>query len=549
MPFDGLFLKKLTDEFQTLIGGKISKVLEVSDTDYIFNIRANYKNLNLLISLSNEYYRIHLTTKSYEYPKTPKSFTMLLRKHLEGSIIKNITTYKNDRILILEVQGLNEIGDLEGKKVIIELTGKFSNMILTQNNIIIDAYKKENSIDEKRIIFPNATYQFIDSNKLDPYTLSKDEIIDKFKNIKDAKEISNTFNGISLLTSNYVLSCINPSDTFYDLINSSIKPISFNFKNKIDYYFKSIGYDEIKHYETLSLMLDDIYFDKALKENIKQKSNDLYQFIIHNIKKLNDKLNKLNVELDEALNNDLYRLYGELLIANSYVSKKSNEIKVLNYYNNEYITIPLDIRYNIIDNSKIYFKKYQKSKNAIKFIEEQIEKTKDDINYFNLLKVQVEHASLSDILEIVEELNKAKYINTKKKKEKKTKSKILTYTLDNGTIIYVGKNNIQNELITHKLSKPNEMWFHVKGFPGSHVVVKKDSDLTETEIRTAAMIASFYSPASMSSSVAVNYTKIRYIKKIPGKRSCFVTFTNEKTIYIDPSKDFIDSLKSNYITV
>lgn len=549
MPFDGLFLKKISEELQILQNGKISKIQEASDTDFIFTIRSNFKTYNLLISLSNEYFRIHITNKTYTYPKEPKAFTMLLRKYLEGNVIKSIDTFNLDRVLIIECSGLNEMGDMQGKKLIIELMGKFSNMILTGNDKIIDAYKKEASIEAARIIFPNATYTPLKNDKINPYLLNMDELNNYFNKFTCSKDITNTFMGISLPLANYIMESIDKVNTFYFVMHGMIKPTSFNLKNKLDFYHTSIGFNEVKEYDNLSSMLDDIYYDKAEKEYIKQKSNNLLNFVEHNITKLQNKLSKLNNELNQARDNDLYRLYGELLIANSYINKKMSEITVTNYYNNENVTIPLDIRYNIIDNSKLYYKKYQKSKNAINFISEQINITNDEIEYFTLIKSQIENASISDILEIQDELNKEKYINIKKKKEKKVKYKILTYILDDGTHIYVGKNNIQNELITHKLSHPGEMWFHVKDFPGSHVVIKKDSELSEYEIRTCAMLASFYSPARDSSSVAVNYTKIRYIKKIPGKRNCFVTFTNEKTIYIDPDKDYIDSLKCEYTNI
>lgn len=549
MPLDGLFLNKLCNELNILVGGKISKVLEVSDSEYILSIRANYKNYNLFISVSNESSRIHLTNKKYEYPMTPKSFTMLLRKYLEGNIINSINTYNNDRIVIIECQGLNEIGDLEGKKIIIELMGRRSNLILTKNNIIIDALKHDSSIDSKRIIFPNARYEFEESNKLNPFDLNEDEINNIFNSIENPKDLSNKFNGISLLTSTYIMNQKDPAYEFYNFIHNNIKPIIFKFKNKEDYYFKEIGYEAIKSFDSLSLLLDEYYYDLSLKERIKQKTNDLSLTISNKINRLEAKIVNLNNDLKESSNADIYKLYGELLIANSFIKTKSDSITVNNYYTNEDITIPLDIRYNVIDNSKLYYKKYQKAKNSISHINEQIRITQDEIEYLNIIKSQIDNANMADILEIRDELSKNRYISQapSKGKVRKAKTKILSFVLDNGKVIYVGKNNLQNEIITHKLSYPNSMWFHIKDAPGSHVLLLDSKDISEYEIRTCANLAAYYSSFKDSSSVPVDYTLVRNIKKIPGKRNCFVTYTNQHTIYIDPSKDNIDLLNQKII--
>ena len=549
MPFDGLFLNKLSKELNFLVDGKISKVLEVSDFEYILQIRANYKKYNLFLSMSNENSRINLTNQSYDFPQTPKSFTMLLRKYLEGNIINNIYTYKNDRILVMDVKGLTEIGDLESKKIIIELLGRQSNLILTKNDIIIDALKKDSSIDSKRIIFPNATYYWPESNKINPFDLTNDKIKEYFSSFLTSKDLSNKFNGISLPVASYIMNQKDPYNEFINLINKDIQPIIYKFKSKNDFYYTSIGYETIKEYNSLSEMLDDYFFDLSLKERIKQKTNDLALTIDNKISKLENKIINLNNDLKESNKAEIYKLYGELLIANSYIKEKSDSINVINYYNNESINIPLDIRYNIIDNSKLYFKKYQKAKNAKKYIEEQINITNEEIDYLKIIKSQVEHASLSDMLEIKDELSKNRIISSTSTntKVKKAKTKILSFILNDGKIVYVGKNNLQNEIVTHKLAKSNSLWFHIKDAPGSHVILEDSNDLTEYDIRMCAYIASYYSSFKDSSSVPVDYTYAKYIKKIPGKRNCFVTYTNQKTIYIDPEKEIIDSLQQKNI--
>lgn len=549
MPLDGLLLHRLSNEIQFLVGGKVSKVLEIMDSDYILTIRSNYKNYNLLLSASSQYYRFHITEKKYEYPLVPKAFTMLLRKYLEGSIIEEIKTLKCDRILSIKLKGINEIGDTEKVSLVLELMGKDSNIILLKNNTILDAYKKENSIESKRIIFPNATYYpFIDDSKLDPSALREDEILTEFNTILDAKDIQKRFNGISFKAASYIMNSKNPYNTLYSLLNSEYKPCIFIDNNKTDFYFTNLECNKIKEFDSISSLLDEVFFDKALRERVKEKSSNLYQTIKNKIKRLEDKISNLKKDLNESMKSDTFKLYGELLIANSYIKDKMSSIEVINYYNNEKITIPLDIRYSIIDNSKLYFKKYQKAKNAISHINEQISITEDEIAYFKIIKSQIETATISDIAEIENELISNKYIKkAEPKKKKKVKTKILTYLLDDGAIIYVGKNNIQNEIVTHKIARFNDTWFHIKDAPGSHVIITNVENLSEYDIRTAAMLASYYSSYRDSSSVPVDYTLTRYIKKIPGKKACFVSYTNQKTIYIDPDKSFIEGLKEKIV--
>lgn len=547
MSFDGIFLHKLVAELQTLCTGRISKAHQVSDSDILMTIRCNRENINLMISTSSEYSRIHLTTKEYVTPTNPTSFTMFMRKHIEGNIIKAIYQYEADRVLIIEVGGNNELGDYEEKKIIVEIMGRYSNFIITKNDMILDSLKHHGIFDAKRTMMPNAKYQLpANENKYNPFTCDLNGLEAIFSNniISSPKDIQTLFQGVSPLFATLVYNSKSYASKMHRFLSLDVCPTIFKNKNRLDFYYINDSFNEAKSYPSLSAMLDDFYYDLASNERIKQKTNDLALFVSRCLKRNEEKLDKLKNELEEAKAGDKYRLLGELLLANIYTFKgNSSSIKVINYYNNEEIEIPLDPKYNININSKMYFKKYQKSKNAIVHIKEQIEKTIEEIEYFSLISSQIKTANLTDILEIQEELNSLKYLTIKKTKGKAIKPKILTYETLDKTRIMVGKNNIQNDLITNKLSLPNEMWFHVKDGPGSHVVVKKTDELTESDIRAGALLASYYSPWRNSSSVAVSYTKIRYLKKIPGKRNCFVTMTHEKTIFIDPNIELINELK------
>ena len=544
---DGIFINKLLNELLFLKTGRISKINESGDTDFIFTIRVNRENHNLMISTSSEYSRIHITTKKYDSVLSPKGFTLFLRKHIEGYFIENINQYSSDRVIVFTLKGYNELEDLNTKYLICEIMGRYSNLILTDSEYkILDAIKHDGVGEFNRTIMPNATYEFPLNNKLNPYDYDIDElnkiIIDN--KITTPKDLMNTFNGISNLLSINVFNTELIANNLYDLIHKDINPVSYiNDKGKEDFYFLNLSNNAIKEYNTLSELLDDFYYDIDLKSKIKKKTGDLSLFINNQLKKYEKKLIKLNSELLETNNNETLRLYGELLLSSSLNLKSKEEmVKVFDYYNNKEIEIKLDSKITILENSNKFFKKYQKQKSSIKYINEQIENTKSEIEYFTLLKYQIDNSSINEALDILDELIDNKYLfKEKNNKGKKKKPQVLTFIIDGGSIV-VGKNNIQNEYITHTLAKPNDLWFHVKGAPGSHVVIK-DKIPEDNDIRLAANLAAYFSEFRYSSSVPVDYTKIKNIKKIPGKRNCFVTYTHEKTIYIDPDIEIINNME------
>jgi len=545
--FDGIFLYKLKDEFNILKTGRISKINESGDTDFILTVRSQRNNYNLMLSFSSEFSRIHFTNRIYDNTLSPKSFTMLLRKHIEGYFIEDIFQNNTDRIIVFKLTGYNEMQDKNTKYLVCEIMGRYSNLILTDEEYrIIEALKHDGVGEYNRTILPNAIYGFPLNNKLNPFDYSLDELSNIFEKekINDPKKLIEIFNGVSLSTAYSAFLCDMHERKFYNDIHSEIKPVIIKgFNNENDFYFNPLSYEIIKEYNTLSELLDDYYYEIDMKSKVKAKTDDLLSFVKKQIKKHDEKILKLNKLLDETKNADEYRIKGELLLTSKSLKEKRKYEDVYNYYTNKEDRILLDDKYTILENSNRFFKKYQKMKTSVKYIDEQIKVAEDEKEYFNIVYYQLLDASINEAIDIKDELIKNKYLFkplSNKKKEKKPR--LLTYIV-NDTFISVGKNNIQNEYLTHKFSKPNDTWFHVKDAPGSHVVVHKDTELTEDEIRAAATLASYYSSAKDSSSVAVDYTKIRYIKKIPGKRACFVSYTHQKTIYIDPDIDFINKLE------
>lgn len=545
--FDGIFLNKMLEELNILKTGRINKINESGDTDFIITIRANYSNYNLLLSASSNFSRCHLTNKTYDFPAVPKSFTMLLRKHIGGFFIKDIYTHSSDRVLVFYLEGFDELAYKKEYFLISEIMGRYSNIILTDNEYnIVDALKHDGVGEYNRTILPHAKYVFPETTKLNPFDYNLDELkeIVSSNKIETPKDYMDKFNGVSFNIAEPIFVNDNHVENFYNYLHSKVlASVIINFKGKKDFYYNPFNNELVKSYESLSLMLDDYYYQEDLNAKIKLKTNDLSNYINKEIKKLENKLIKLKNELNNTNELETYKLYGELLLSAYNLKDKQKSIEILNYYNNETVSIPLDNKYTILENSNRYYKKYQKAKNAISYINEQIEKTENEITYFKSLSFQISISNINDALEIKEELINNKYLFDKENKnKKKQKPKLLTYELES-CLISVGKNNLQNDYLTHKLAKPNELWFHVKDAPGSHVVLHKSIDINDEEIRTAALVAAYYSSLSNSSSVPVDYTLIKNLKKVPKIKGSFVTMTHQKTIYVDPSEDFIEKLK------
>ncbi|XMB85693.1 NFACT RNA binding domain-containing protein [Mycoplasmatota bacterium WC44] len=529
MAFDGVLIKNLINELTFLETGRITKIQQISKLEILLTIRSRSSNQKLLISCSSDYARLHLTTNNYDIPKEPPSFCMMLRKHLEGGFINKIYQYENDRLIIVEVIKVNELGDKVIKKLHFEAMGKHSNLVLTQDTKIIESIKHiPPFMNSYRTLLPGADYIYPPNTKPNPF-------ID-FNNTSDFSNIM-SYQGISPLLANEILYQGNQ-----DLINSKPDPVIIRGKKDRFYFIPLHIEGEVEHYNSINEMLDVYFFNRDSYNRIKQKAKDLTLFIKNELDKNKNKLDKLRFDLDKAENNDELRVIGEVLLANLHTLKRGmNEAKLLNFYTNEEIVVRLNPLLTPSENSNKYFNKYQKAKKAIIHLEKQIELTKLEIEYFELLTQQIKQSTLNDIEEIREELEENNYLKKKQRKKKK-KLNYLTFYSSNDTEILVGKNNKQNEYLTHKFAKKNDIWMHAKDIPGSHVIIKDDSPDEDT-IRTAANLAAYYSKAKDSSSVPVDYTYIRYIKKIPGRQLCFVTYTNQKTIYIDPEPEFIQKLK------
>lgn len=568
MSFDGLFTKAMVDELsRALKGGRINKVHQPYKNEVILTIRANGVNQKLLFSAHPSYARVQITNEAYENPSEPPMFCMLLRKHIEGYILEDVYQVENDRMIIFEIKGRNEIGDVSYKQLIIEIMGRHSNIVLVDKtrNIILDSVKHVSfAVNSHRAILPGQTYIYPpEQNKQNPFMAGTDDILRKidFNSGKLDRQIVEHFAGTSPLFAKEVIyqSGIANRATvpaaFVQLIqrikSGELIPSIMSTDNKEVFYLFPLKHieGEVKSFSTLSEMLDRFYFGKAERDRVKQQGNDIERLIINEKEKNEKKIEKLESTLREAEKADQLQRFGELLTANLYAAKKGmKEIEVMDYYDEMggTVAIPLDPRKTPSENAQKYFSKYQKAKNSVSIVIEQIEKAREEVLYFENLLQQVQSASPKDIQEIREELVEGGYIRDRQRRNAKkisnAKPILDHYLSSDGTEIIVGKNNKQNDYLTNKLAARDDIWLHTKDIPGSHVVIRSKEPSEET-IHEAANLAAYYSKARNSSSVPVDFTKVRHVKKPSGAKPGFVIYDNQQTVYVTPEEELVLKLK------
>ncbi|MGG3999051.1 Rqc2 family fibronectin-binding protein [Anoxybacillus kestanbolensis] len=567
MSFDGVFTYAMTKELQrALVGGRISKIYQPSSYELVFHVRSHGRNYKLLLCAHPTYARIHLTNETYDNPPEPPMFCMLLRKHMEGGVIEAITQVDFDRIVIIHVKTRNELGDVCTKQLIVEMMGRHSNIILVdeQTNTIIDSVKHLSpAVNRYRTVLPGAPYISPPShNKLNPLDATEETVLKKIDFLagKLADQLVATFMGISPLFAREAVHRAGLANrttlpkSFISLIenvrNGNFTPCIYTTGEKEIFYALPLTHieGEMKPFDTLSEMLDRFYFGKAERDRVKQQAHDLERFVANEKAKNEKKLMKLQQTLEEAKQAERYRLYGELLTANLYaVERGMKEVEVVNYYdeNGATVTIPLDEQKTPSENAQSYFQKYQKAKNSLAIVQEQIERTKEEIVYFETLLQQLETASPKDIDDIRDELIEQGYLRAKATKQKKQKPRTIDlerYISSDGTEIFVGKNNKQNDYLTNKFASKDDIWLHTKDIPGSHVVIKSKQPSEQTIIE-AAHLAAYFSKARHSSSVPVDYTRVRYVKKPSGAKPGFVIYENQQTIYVTPDEELVVKMK------
>ena len=549
MAFDGFFIRKMVKELEkNILNGRINKINNLSTDEFVFSVRKG-KNLKLFLSANSSASRIQLTNNSFENPSTPSNFCSVLRKYLTGGIISEINQVNNDRIIIFKIKNFDELGYEKYYYLISELMGKHSNIILTnEDNIILESLKNSYSLEYKRSTISNMEYTLPPTvEKINPFDFSRYSDI-KFS-IDDKRFLMKSFYGVSALLNNYF-----EKNSEEDLKNSFIsfckefdnyfKPVLLEEDNKKDFYFFDVK-EYSRDFESLSQLLDYYYMDIARESINKNTDKKLFNFVNSKINRLTKKISILEEELEQANSRDDYKLKGQLLISNIYLFKKEipETVTLQNFYSEDLsdIEIELDPNLTIEKNLEKYFNLYKKNKRTIENLIEQIEIAKQDLGYFETIKFQIENADKTDIAEIKEELIANGILKEKIKVNKKNNKSNYFVINHNGTAIYVGKNNLQNDAITNKLARRDYLWFHAKDIPGSHVVIF-DNNPSEETIEVASMLAAYYSKFKNEEYVNVDRTLIKNVKKISGAKPGLVTYTGQKTVKQKIDKDFIGEL-------
>lgn len=585
MAYDGLTNYFIANELKShLIDGKIDKIFQPNSSEILLGVYSNFKKYGLDIVTSSNHYRACITNNAKPNPMYAPNFCMVLRKYILNTRITNIYTYGLERIIVLEFEGNCKVDDISTKKLILELMGKHSNIILVNsNNVIIDALKHF-SIENNsyRNILPNALYTLPISNKLDFMQISNSEefynkttdyiqheldtIIDK--NMTASKALSNVYTGFSKNTISSILNELNLADTFdkntlskiynyiYELIQNQNKAVIVHNSND---YSISLSDDSKNDSLQINDFIDNYYIEKEKTEEFTNYRDNLSRLILGYLKRLNNKLLNINNKLQECRNTDLYRIYGELITNNLYRIKNehSDKLEIENYYdNNNLVSIPLDKALTPSANAKKYFKKYNKLKNAKQIVEEQKAQVESELNYLESIIYEIEIAtSVSDIDNIYNEFTENFNTNSnrqvqssKKKKNKKPDKKIakigtpLECTVD-GFKVIVGRNNKQNDYIT-KQALDTDIWFHTKDVHGSHVILKTENKVpTQNTINKVAGITAFYSKGAQSSNVSVDYTYAKYVKKPSKAKPGMVIYTNNKNVIVKPA-NYMDNEKN-----
>lgn len=551
MSFDGFFLHHMTAELKTnLEGGRIQKINQPFEQEIVLNIRSNRQSHKLLLSAHSVFGRVQLTQSDFTNPKVPNTFTMILRKYLQGAIIEEIRQLDNDRILEFSVSNKDEIGDHIQATLMMEIMGKHSNIILVDKSEqkIIEAIKHVGfSQNSYRTILPGSTYiRPPETHSLNPYTVSDEKLFEILSTQElSPKNLQQVFQGLGRDTASELANHLQTDrlKNFRAFFDQATQP-SLTDKSYAALPFANSPENQ-PLFESLSSLLDFYYQDKAERERVAQQANELIKRVASELEKNRKKLVKQEQELADTETAELMRQKGELLT--TYLHQVPNDqasVRLDNYYTGEELEIELDVALTPSQNAQRYFKKYQKLKEAVKHLTNLIEETKATIVYLESVDTMLGQASLAEIDEIREELIETGYLKRRHREKIHKRQKPERYlATDRKTIILVGKNNLQNDELTFKMAKKGELWFHAKDIPGSHVVITDNLDPSDEVKTDAAELAAYFSKARHSNLVQVDMIEAKKLHKPTGGKPGFVTYRGQKTLRVTPTEDKIKSMK------
>lgn len=591
MPFDGIAVSSVCYELNNiLINSKIDKIFQPEKDTVIIVIRAKTDTFRLLLSINSNNSRIHLTKTNIENPPAPPMFCMLLRKHLCGGKIIGINQYELERIVEIVIESTDILGEHGIKKLIIEMMGKHSNIMLVDNKgTIIDSIKRVDSeMSRARQVLPGIRYNYPPShNKVSLSNVNlKTHISADLSDVSAENFLLDYIMGFGRLICNEIcinagvdknapISSISSSDlqklqheieqVKFNINHNKFTPCVLNNDSNIPIDFYCFGINSIKgnlsFMDSINEAADIFYTFKIRAEKLNNQKTALSKNVLVTIDKCTKRLEAHQEKLNEVSDFSKLKLYGELIYANMYdIKHGQDEAVVPNYY--EYaecgsenvidnllstITIPLDKNLSPSDNANLYFKKYNKAKNALLSIVTQIGKTINEIDYLVGITHTIENCeNISEIENIKKQLSERDIIPIDKTNlsKREIQSLPMKYISSDGFTILVGKNNKQNDSLTLNTARKNDIWLHAQKIPGSHVIIKSDNrTVSNTAILEAAMLAAYYSKARNSSNVSVDYTEVKNVKKPSGAKPGAVVYNNFNTLLVSVNKQAIEKLR------
>lgn len=551
MSFDGFFLHHIVEELRSeLVNGRIQKINQPFEQELVLQIRSNRQSHRLLLSAHPVFGRIQLTQTTFENPAQPSTLIMVLRKYLQGALIESIEQVENDRIVEMTVSNKNEIGDHIQATLIIEIMGKHSNILLVDKSShkILEVIKHVGfSQNSYRTLLPGSTYIAPPSTEsLNPFTIKDEKLFEILQTQETtAKNLQNLFQGLGRDTANELENILvsDKLSTFRNFFNQETKPCLTETSFSPVPFANQVG----EPFTSLSDLLDTYYKDKAERDRVKQQASELIRRVENELQKNRHKLKKQEKELLATDNAEEFRQKGELLTTFLHqVPNDQDQVILENYYTNQPITIALDKALTPNQNAQRYFKRYQKLKEAVKYLTDLIEETRATILYLESVETVLNQAGLEEIAEIREELIQTGFIRRRQREKIQKRKKPEQYLASDGkTIIYVGRNNLQNEELTFKMARKEELWFHAKDIPGSHVVISGNLDPSDEVKTDAAELAAYFSQGRLSNLVQVDMIEVKKLNKPTGGKPGFVTYTGQKTLRVTPDPEKITSMKKS----
>ena len=580
MALDGIFLSKLRCELkEAIIGLRVDKVNQPTKDEIVLSLRGKGCAYSLLCCVRADSPRVHLTAHKIGNPPAPPMFCMLLRKYLTGAMIKDIRQQGMDRILFIDFDATNEIGDRIELTVCMEIMGKHSNFILLSEGKVIDSIKRiDFATSSVRQILPGVEYKLPpQQDKMNIENESAEKITEKILSF-DSKLLStaimNTLEGVSPIIAREIAHRVSFGDESVKDLSSieinSLRAEIGKIKNELqkkDEFFvlltaegkpKDLSYIDIKQYDdtfkvkkydSASELLDDFYFERDRINRINHRGHELIKLMTNLVERTARKLQIQREELKKCADREQLKLYGELIVANLYQLQKGTSFyEVQNYYDNcNLIKIPCDPALSPTENQKKYYKEYRKAQTAEQMLTKLIADGENELTYLESVLDEISRADTdSEISAIRMELSDAGYIkNIKGKKQKQPKElPPIEFRTSDGFRVLVGRNNVQNDKLSLKVASKSDLWLHTQKIPGSHVIIFGDGrEISDEAIEEAAVIAAYHSKARESSLVPVDYTRVKALKKPNGAKAGMVIYHEYYSIIVNPDKEAVEKMK------